>query len=296
LFQISADFARFCSSVWNFPRRLITVGGMVKQAMIFASIISATLVVGIFTYAALQQKKQFGRVKTQLEELHAAAQQSSNQAALLQQELTNSHSRIEALLKEKEQVTQKQQQMENQMRSALQSKDVTISELQGKLTVNILDRVLFASGEADLKPEGEQVLAQVASVLTQHTNRQIYVIGHTDNVPFRGSAFSRFSSNWELSTARATAAVRYLTEKAAVDPAKLAAVGYGEYHPIASNSTAEGRAKNRRIAIVIVPEHFNPLETPASTPTSRTNNPVSPEVPPEAANPEPLPSSDVPPR
>jgi chemotaxis protein MotB len=124
-----------------------------------------------------------------------------------------------------------------------------------------LDRVLFASGEAELKPEGEQVLAQVASVLTQHTNRQIYVIGHTDNVPIRGSLYGRFSSNWELSTARATAAVRYLTEKAGVNPAMLAAVGYGEYHPIASNATPEGRAKNRRIAIVIVPENFLPLES-----------------------------------
>src|SRR6185436_14647829 len=115
-------------------------------------------------------------------------------------------------------------------------KDVTISELQGKLTVNILDRVLFASGEAELKPEGEKVLAQLASVLTQHTNRQIYVIGHTDNVPIRGSVFSRYSSNWELSTARAVSAVRFLMEKAAVDPTRLAAVGYGEYHPIADNT------------------------------------------------------------
>lgn len=234
---------------------------MVKQAMIFASVISAALVVGILVYSSLQQKKQFTNVRSELEQLQHAAQQSSNQAALLQQELTNSHAKIEALIKEKEQERQKQQEMETQMRSALESKDVTISELQGKLTVNILDRVLFASGEAELKPEGEQVLAQVASVLTQHTNQQIYVIGHTDNVPIRGSLYGRISSNWELSTARAVAAVRFLTEKAGINPEVLAAVGYGEYHPIASNATAEGRAKNRRIAIVIVPETFNPLES-----------------------------------
>lgn len=234
---------------------------MVKQAMIFASVISAALVVGIIVYSSVQQRKQFRNVRSELEQLQQAAQQSSNQAAVLQQELTNSHAKIEALIKEKEQERQKQQEMETQMRSALESKDVTISELQGKLTVNILDRVLFASGEAELKPEGEQVLAQVASVLTQHTNRQIYVIGHTDNVPIRGTLYGRFSSNWELSTARATAAVRYLTEKAGVNSGMLAAVGYGEYHPIASNATPEGRAKNRRIAIVIVPENFLPLES-----------------------------------
>lgn len=260
---------------------------MVKQAMIFASIISAALVVGIISFTAFQQKKQFTRVKSDFEQLHSAAQQSSNQTADLQKKLSESHARIEALIREKEQVTQKQQQMEDQMRSALQSKDVTISELQGKLTVNILDRVLFASGEAELKPEGEQVLAQIAGVLTQHTNRQIYVIGHTDNVPIRATSFSRFGSNWELSTARATSAVRYLTEKAGVDPAKLAAVGYGEYHPIADNSTAEGRAKNRRIAIVIVPETFNPLETPISKPDTES---------PPAATPverEPAPNTPV---
>ena len=266
-------------------RQAIRVLPMVKQAMIFASVISAALVVGIIAYSAFQQKKQFTNVRSELDELKAAAQQSSNQAALLQQELTNSHSKIEALIKEKEQVQQKQKEMENQMRSAIESKDITISELRGSLTVNILDRVLFASGEAELKPEGEEVLAQVASVLTQHTNRQIYVIGHTDNVPIRGSLFGKFSSNWELSTARATAAVRYLTEKAGVNPALLAAVGYGEYHPIASNATSEGRAKNRRIAIVIVPEHFNPLESRESSrqkleeisPSEKTNAVPKPE-------------------
>ena len=239
---------------------------MVRQAMIFASIISVGLVVGIIVFSHLQQKKQFLRVKAELDQLHLAAQQSSNQATLLQQELTNSHARIEALIKEKEQVTKKQEEMENQMRAAIQSKDITISELQGRLTVNILDRVLFDSGEAELKPEGEEVLAQVAAVLNQHTNRQIYVIGHTDNVPIRGSLYGRYSSNWELSTARATAAVRYLTEKGGVNPIQLAAVGYGEYHPVADNATAEGRARNRRIAIVVMPQNFSPLENRETDP------------------------------
>ena len=235
---------------------------MVKQAMIFASIVSAALVLGVLGYSAYQQRQQFAKVKTQLMDLQSSADQAASQASQLRRELTNSQSRIEALIQEKEQVTRTQQKMEDQMRSALQTKDVTISELQGKLTVNILDRVLFASGEAELKPEGEKVLEQLAGVLTQHTNRQIYVIGHTDNVPIRASVFGRYSSNWELSTARATSAVRFLGEKAGVDPTRMAAVGYGEFHPAADNSTVEGRARNRRIAIVIVPEQFNPLESP----------------------------------
>jgi chemotaxis protein MotB len=235
---------------------------MVKQAMVFATVLSVAVVLGILGYSAYQQRQQFARVKTEFSALRSSSDEAAAQAAKWREELTNSQARIEALIKEKEKVTKTQREMEDQMRSALQSKDITISELQGKLTVNILDRVLFASGEAELKPEGEKVLGQVASVLTQHTNRQIYVIGHTDNVPIRASAFGRYSSNWELSTARATSAVRYLVEKADVDPSRMAAVGYGEYHPIADNSTPEGRAKNRRIAIVIMPDKFNPLESP----------------------------------
>jgi chemotaxis protein MotB len=249
---------------------------MVRQAMIIATVLSVALVAGLTGYSFLQQKKQFVRVASELASLRRSAEEASTQATQLQQELTNSHARIEALIKEKEQVTQKQRQMEDQMREALQNKDITISELQGKLTVNILDRVLFASGEGELKPEGEKVLAQLAGVLTQHTNRQIYVIGHTDNVPIRVGPYSRYSSNWELSTARATAAVRYLSEKAGVNPGQMAAVGYGEYHPIAENSTSEGRARNRRIAIVIVPEHFNPLESvePEKTQNIQSAEPV----------------------
>lgn len=238
---------------------------MVRQALIIASIISALVVAGIFGYTAWEQKSQFTKVKSELGDLKEAAERAAAQAESLQEALTNSHARIEALIKEKEQVTHTQHAIENQMRTALQNKDVTISELQGRLTVNILDRVLFASGEAELKPEGEKVLSQVAGVLTQHTNRQIYVIGHTDNVPIRASAFSRYSSNWELSTARATSAVRYLAENANVDPARMAAVGYGEFHPVADNSTPEGRAKNRRIAIVIMPEAFNPIDQTVQT-------------------------------
>jgi chemotaxis protein MotB len=249
---------------------------MVKQALILASILSILVVGGIVGYSGYQQKVQLGRVNSELQALKASAQQqtmqAAAQAAALQQELTNSHSRIEALIKEKEQVTQAQSQMEAQMRSALQSKDITISELQGKLTVNILDRVLFDSGEAQLKPEGENVLAELARVLTQHTNRQVYVIGHTDNIPIRASTFSRYSSNWELSTARATSAVRFLTEKAGVNPRMLAAVGYGEFHPAVDNATAEGRAKNRRIAIVILPEQFNPLDMSTNAPAGPATN------------------------
>src|SRR6202012_6111285 len=102
--------------------------------------------------------------------------------------------------------------LEDEMRGDLESKDVTISNLQGRLTVNILDNVMFDSGEAILKPDGQAVMRKIAAILTEHPELKIHVIGYTDNVPIRQRA--RFASNWELSTARALAAVHFLTERA----------------------------------------------------------------------------------
>ncbi len=184
--------------------------------------------------------------------------------------------RLAALEQEKAQTVNSARSLEDQLRAELESKDVTISELQGKLTVNILDRIMFDSGEAILKPDGEAVLQKVASILKQHAELKVHVIGHTDNVPIRATARSRFASNWELSTERALAAVRFLTERAGVPPQRLGAVGYGEFRPLADNTTAEGRARNRRIAITILPDELAAADTapplPVAAKTAITTN------------------------
>lgn len=213
---------------------------------------------------------------------------SQSQIADLTAKLANSQSRVQELEKEKESVTQKHKGLEAEMRAELESKDVTISQLQGKLTVNILDRILFDSGEAVLKAPGEAVLQKIAGILAQHPALNIHVIGHTDNVPIRASARSRFPSNWELSTARALAAVRFLTEKAGVDPRRLGAVGYGEFRPLADNSTPEGRAQNRRIAISILADELAGADT---APVVTTNAPPASAVS-EAAPAKPAPDEE----
>jgi chemotaxis protein MotB len=191
--------------------------------------------------------------------------------------LTN---QIADLQKAKEAVTHASKSLEDEMRSQLESKDVTISKLQGKLTVNIVDRVMFDSGEAVLKPDGEVVMRKIATILQEHPQLAIHVIGHTDNVPISPKAQSRFASNWELSTARALAAVHFLTERAGVDPKRVGAVGYGEFRPVADNATAEGRAKNRRIAITILPEELIPTDAlPIAKPNDGTNSALSAPMP-----------------
>ena len=104
-------------------------------------------------------------------------------------------------------------------------------------------------------------MQKIAGLLASHSELKIHVIGHTDNVPIRPSAHNRFTSNWELSAARALAAVHYLVDKAGVDPRRLGAVGYGEFRPIADNATPEGRAKNRRIAITILADELAGVDT-----------------------------------
>jgi len=144
-------------------------------------------------------------------------------------------------------------QLVGNLKDQISAGQIQITQLAGRLSVNMVDKILFNSGEASVKPEGEKVLLQVGAALKNIQDKAIRVEGHTDNVPIAGSLKDRFPSNWDLSTARATAVVRYLQDKAGIAPDHLIAAGYGEYRPMAPNTTPEGRAQNRRIEIVLVP-------------------------------------------
>ncbi|MHB8908246.1 MAG: OmpA/MotB family protein [Syntrophales bacterium] len=140
-----------------------------------------------------------------------------------------------------------------EMKAEIQQGQITITELKGKLTVDVVDKILFDSGRAEVKPAGLEVLKRVVAILMGVTDKTIRVEGHTDNVPISGSLVKRYPTNWELSAARAINVARYL-EKEGIDPALLSAAAFGEYQPVADNETAEGRAKNRRIAIILLPK------------------------------------------
>jgi len=120
---------------------------------------------------------------------------------------------------------------------------------EGKMFLELPSAILFPSGKATLSEEGKATLTEVAAVLTQIQGREFLVAGHTDNVPIQNP---KYPSNWELSTARAVAVVKFLQEMG-VDPHNLAAAGYSEYQPAVDNSTEEGRAQNRRIEITLMP-------------------------------------------
>jgi chemotaxis protein MotB len=152
-----------------------------------------------------------------------------------------------------EKATQTYQDLQKKLEKEIQEGQVQIREMKDRLTVTMVDQILFASGSAEVGKKGKAVLAKVVTILKDVKGKRIEVDGHTDNVPIINTLRSRFATNWELSTARATEVVRYLQDEGGIDPRVLSATGFGEYQPVASNDTEEGRHKNRRIEIVLLP-------------------------------------------
>ena len=140
------------------------------------------------------------------------------------------------------------------MKEEVEQGQVKITQLADRLSVVMVDKVLFPSGDAEITPDGVDILGRVGSALKDTQDRIIRVEGHTDNLPIRRQLKERFPTNWELSTARATNVVRFLQEKVGIEGRRLRAVGMAEYYPVGSNETAAGRGQNRRIEIALLPE------------------------------------------
>jgi len=140
----------------------------------------------------------------------------------------------------------------SELNEEIKKGEIQVTQLKDKLTLSMVEKILFDSGKAEIKKNGKAVLERVAGILMKTTDKQIRIEGHTDNVPIGPVLAARFPTNWELSTARSTTVVRYLQDQG-VDPFFLSAAGYSEYRPVDSNETDEGKAKNRRIEIVLIP-------------------------------------------
>jgi chemotaxis protein MotB len=146
-----------------------------------------------------------------------------------------------------------QEQLVNELKDEIGKKEIEITKLADRLSVSMVDKILFPSGEAEITPAGLKVLQRVGNIIKDFEDKTIRVEGHTDNVSIRPSLQKQFPTNWELSTARATNVVRFLQDKVGMDPTRLQAVGFSEYHPVASNDKPVGRSKNRRIEIALLP-------------------------------------------
>ncbi|MDY0300938.1 MAG: flagellar motor protein MotB [Trichlorobacter sp.] len=135
-------------------------------------------------------------------------------------------------------------------------KEVSMGITSRGLVVSLKEAGFFDSGSASIKASGYQILNTIVEAMTQYTN-PLRIEGHTDNIPINSA---RFPSNWELSTARSTSVLRHIIKTYQFDPTGISATGYGEYRPIADNSTADGRSRNRRVDIVMLSEESTRVE------------------------------------
>jgi chemotaxis protein MotB len=211
--------------------------------------------------ASLQQK--YDKMKADRDQLKEAfANATSDQTNIRQKvaDLEAENTKLKenlAEVKKKEVEVQTEsntfKQLMQEMKGEVAKGQVTISELKGKLTLDVVDKILFASGQSEVKQEGLEVLQRVIDILKNVKDKSIRIEGHTDNVRIKGRLVKQYPTNWELSAARALNVTKYLQQQG-IDPALLSATAFGEYKPVANNETPEGRAKNRRIAIILLPK------------------------------------------
>ena len=220
-------------------------------------------------------QEEIAKLQKQASELAGNAARIAKEREQLQQEqsqlaATLEQERLAKLAKEEEinRLTRTQEELSKSLQDEISKGNITIQQVRDRLTINMVDRVLFDSGQAQVKPAGVKVLKPVGDVLNKISDKQIRIEGHTDNVPISSKLQDRFKTNWELSTARATTVVRYLIDQGGVDRQHLSAVGYADTHPLASNDSEEGRSSNRRIEIVLYPKDLKHIAGQLETTTA----------------------------
>jgi chemotaxis protein MotB len=184
-----------------------------------------------------------GKYKKQISEQDVQIGQLQQKVSELQSQYSEEQKRSEELSYELAQVLSEYRSKEQ----------VWLEQKENRTIVTIPDAVLFGSGSADLTDTGTDIVDKIVGVIQKYPDRSIRIEGHTDNVPIGASIKDRYQSNWELSSGRACSVLRYIYWKHKMDPAKLSAIGYGEYRPLADNGTDEGRRTNRRVVMSVGP-------------------------------------------
>jgi chemotaxis protein MotB len=180
--------------------------------------------------------------------------QLSQEMEELQVSLEESQSTIEKQSKVIRNLHATRIKIETSLKEQIENQEIKIEEIEGKLKVTLVDKILFDAGKVEIANRGKEVLLELADTLRENKDQNIVVEGHTDDVPIGLVLIARYPTNWELSAARAVEIVRFLQEKGWLEPERLSATGYSYYKPVASNDTPEGRRQNRRIEIILLPK------------------------------------------
>ena len=156
---------------------------------------------------------------------------------------------------QKQQLEDEMQKMRDNLNSRLeeqiQKNEVAVQQIESLTVITLGESVMFGSGMSDLTKDGAKVIRQIADTLVQYPGYNIRVEGHTDGRPISEGLKSTYSSNWELSSARAISVIHYMIYGLNIEPKRLSIAAYAQYRPVADNNSKEGRAKNRRIRVVV---------------------------------------------
>jgi chemotaxis protein MotB len=206
--------------------------------------------------AAIAANAQKNReLLAQLEAKEQALQNENARLEKLKQELEARSIRVaelESLIAAKDAAMNQLKDAISRALTDFEGKGLTVEQRDGKVYVSMENKLLFESGSWAVGSNGREAVRQLGTVLADNPDIAILIEGHTDNVPYKGN--TQLSGNWDLSTKRATAIVNILRENPSINPENLTAAGRGEYAPVASNETAEGKAKNRRIEVILTPK------------------------------------------
>ena len=199
-----------------------------------------------FSHQQSEAAEQIAQLQQGNEQLLHSITQLQREKAQLEQQLEREKIAREARLAK---LKNTYDQLVGALETEIERGEITISNLEGKLSVNLLSQILFDSGSTEVKPEGRKLLSNLGDVVKKSPDRALSIEGHTDDVQISARLKERFPSNWELSTARAASIVHYLQDTVGISGDRLSATGFSEYRPVGDNSTEEGRAMNRRIQI-----------------------------------------------
>lgn len=183
----------------------------------------------------------------------AAEQERLNKLMADFQERSNRVAELEGVINAQGESLKKLKATLSKALNAFEGKGLTVEQKNGKVYVSMENKLLFQTGSWNVGAEGRKAVVEVGKVLGQNPEISVLIEGHTDNDKFAG-AMGQIENNWDLSTKRATAIVNILSENKSINKQSLTAAGRGEYAPLASNETAEGKAKNRRIEIILTPK------------------------------------------
>ncbi len=205
--------------------------------------------------AIAENSRQNRELLAQLDEKEAALIQEKNRLEKLEKDLAGRSQRIDELESVIAAKDAKMNALKNAVSNALtnfEGKGLSVEQKNGKVYVSMENKLLFESGSWSVNSEGRKAVQQLGAVLAQNPDIAVLIEGHTDNVPYGGSG--QLKDNWDLSTKRATSIVQILRENPDIDPQNLTAAGKGEYAPVAPNTTEAGKAKNRRIEVILTPK------------------------------------------